>query len=51
VRSLFSRFVGLILGVGDLPLSDQLKFQQTFGSVLQDHFRPCLRPPSAFLSR
>ncbi|MFN6016110.1 MAG: hypothetical protein ACK49N_00935, partial [Verrucomicrobiota bacterium] len=23
---------------GDLPLSDQLKFQQTSGSVLRDHF-------------
>ena len=50
VRRLFFRFVGLILE-GDLPLSDQLKFQQTSGSVLRDHFRPCLWPPSAFLSR
>ena len=23
---------------GDLPLSDQLKFQQSIGSVLRDHF-------------
>jgi hypothetical protein len=23
---------------GDLPLSDQLKFQQTSGAVLRDHF-------------
>jgi hypothetical protein len=29
---------------GDLPLSDQLKFQLTSGSVLQDRFRSLWRP-------
>ena len=37
VRCLLFRFISLILQ-SDFPLSDQLKFQQTSGSVLRDHF-------------
>jgi hypothetical protein len=34
---------------GDLPLSDQLKFQQSTGSVLRDHFTLALALVSCFL--
>jgi hypothetical protein len=34
---------------GNLPLSDQLKFQQTTGSVLWDHFKQHFEKVSQFV--
>jgi hypothetical protein len=38
VRCLLFRFISLILGVGELPNSEQSKFQEAAGFVLRDYF-------------